>query len=67
MNKQNRKFSSASNSNSTSETRWLVIHKNIFDAQHLHQSQISVESTDEDVVHRKYFCVNNYLVSLVEL
>ena len=23
--------------------------------------------TDEDVVHRKYFCVNNHLVSLVEL
>ena len=23
--------------------------------------------TDEDVVHRKYFCVNNLLVSLVEL
>ena len=26
-----------------------------------------VPQTDEDVVHRKYFCVNNHLVSLVEL
>ena len=28
---------------------------------------IYVPQTDEDVIHRKYFCVNNHLVSLVEL
>ena len=41
------------------------LHKNIFDVKHLHQSK--GRKTDEDVVHRKYFCVNNHLVSLVEL
>ena len=32
-----------------------------------HDKLTAFIDTDEDVVHRKYFCVNNHLVSLVEL
>ena len=55
MNKQNWKFSSASSSNST---RFKLFQ---------HYKYRKFIETDEDVVHRKYFCVNNHLVSLVEL